>query len=151
MLKQQVLNEMAGKARASGRHASTLLTGDAWYTQQAMRCAHCHAACSCCCALLAFRHVHGGSIGPQLASCCRRAINQAMGRVIRHRLDYGAIILADERFRSEATRMQLSSWLRGSVTSHDTFGAATKSLQAFYRVRQSDWFGNGMHGLGWEA
>ena len=74
-----------------------------------------------------------------------------MGRVIRHRHDYGAIILADERFRSDATRMQLSSWLRGSVTSHDTFGAATKSLQAFYRVRQSVWWALGMHGLGWEA
>lgn len=28
-----------------------------------------------------------------------RAVNQAMGRVIRHRDDYGAIILADERFK----------------------------------------------------
>lgn len=28
-----------------------------------------------------------------------RAVNQAMGRVIRHRHDYGAIILADERFK----------------------------------------------------
>ena len=28
-----------------------------------------------------------------------RAVNQAMGRVIRHRGDYGAIILADERFK----------------------------------------------------
>ena len=28
-----------------------------------------------------------------------RAVNQAMGRVIRHQHDYGAIILADERFR----------------------------------------------------
>jgi regulator of telomere elongation helicase 1 len=26
-----------------------------------------------------------------------RAVNQAVGRVIRHRHDYGAIILADER------------------------------------------------------
>lgn len=28
-----------------------------------------------------------------------RAVNQAMGRVIRHMHDYGAIILADERFQ----------------------------------------------------
>jgi regulator of telomere elongation helicase 1 len=27
-----------------------------------------------------------------------RAVNQAIGRVIRHRHDYGAIILADERY-----------------------------------------------------
>ena len=29
-----------------------------------------------------------------------RAVNQAVGRVIRHKHDYGAIILADERFAS---------------------------------------------------
>ena len=31
-----------------------------------------------------------------------RAVNQAMGRVIRHRHDYGAIILCDERFQAPA-------------------------------------------------
>ena len=32
-----------------------------------------------------------------------RAVNQAMGRVIRHRRDYGAIILCDERFKGEVS------------------------------------------------
>ena len=41
-----------------------------------------------------------------------RAVNQAVGRVIRHRLDYGAIILCDERFGFSQNRNQLSSWLR---------------------------------------
>ena len=31
-----------------------------------------------------------------------RAVNQAMGRVIRHRYDYGAIILCDERFKARS-------------------------------------------------
>eukprot|EP00959_Pyramimonas_sp_CCMP1952_P429331 8991745-Pyramimonas_sp.AAC.1 len=31
-----------------------------------------------------------------------RAVNQAVGRVIRHRNDYGAIILADERFSAQS-------------------------------------------------
>ena len=34
-----------------------------------------------------------------------RAVNQAMGRVIRHRNDYGAIILADERFKARIAFM----------------------------------------------
>lgn len=29
-----------------------------------------------------------------------RAVNQAMGRVIRHKDDYGAVILCDERFKT---------------------------------------------------
>lgn len=31
-----------------------------------------------------------------------RAVNQAVGRVIRHQHDYGAIILCDERFLSHS-------------------------------------------------
>lgn len=58
-----------------------------------------------------------------------------MGRVIRHRHDYGAIILADERFRNEGTCKQLSCWLRDFVVPHENFGAATKSLQAFFKAR----------------
>ena len=41
-----------------------------------------------------------------------RAVNQAMGRVIRHRWDYGAIILADGRFAQPSTTRQLSKWLQ---------------------------------------
>ncbi len=68
----------------------------------------------------------------------RRAINQAMGRVIRHRHDYGAIILADERFRGEATRKQISCWLRDFVKPQENFGAASNSLKAFFKVRGKD-------------
>jgi len=49
----------------------------------------------------------GGGAGPEglagdawYVQQAARAVNQAMGRVIRHRRDYGAIILADERFRA---------------------------------------------------
>jgi Rad3-related DNA helicase len=38
-----------------------------------------------------------------------RAVNQACGRVIRHLHDYGAIILADERFQVRAPALALNS------------------------------------------
>ena len=41
--------------------------------------------------------------------CCR-ALNQAVGRCIRHKLDYGAIILLDRRFSSTANQRHLSRW-----------------------------------------
>ncbi|EEA06228.1 DNA repair helicase family protein [Cryptosporidium muris RN66] len=44
-----------------------------------------------------------------------RAVNQAVGRVVRHRLDYGAVIFADKRFTHTNIRNQLSKWLRGYI------------------------------------
>ncbi|EIE26626.1 DNA repair helicase [Coccomyxa subellipsoidea C-169] len=61
-----------------------------------------------------------------------RAVNQAMGRVIRHMHDYGAIILADERFKSETNQRQLSKWLRPLSKTHTNFGEAAASLQRFF-------------------
>ena len=57
-----------------------------------------------------------------------------MGRVIRHRRDYGAIILCDERFRPEAAQRQLSCWLRGLVQVYPNFGQASGSLTKFFKV-----------------
>ncbi|GAB4815023.1 hypothetical protein N2152v2_002069 [Parachlorella kessleri] len=62
-----------------------------------------------------------------------RAVNQAMGRVIRHRRDYGAIILCDERFKGEGIRKQLSKWLRDSAVVHPNFGSAAASLTQFFK------------------
>lgn len=39
-----------------------------------------------------------------------RALNQAVGRCIRHKLDYGAIILLDRRFSNTANTRHLSRW-----------------------------------------
>jgi Fanconi anemia group J protein len=39
-----------------------------------------------------------------------RALNQAIGRCIRHRLDWGAILLVDDRFRQPRNQKSLSRW-----------------------------------------
>ena len=39
-----------------------------------------------------------------------RALNQAIGRCIRHRADYGAIMLFDDRFRQPRYQKNLSRW-----------------------------------------
>ncbi|KFQ30106.1 Regulator of telomere elongation helicase 1, partial [Mesitornis unicolor] len=65
-----------------------------------------------------------------------RAVNQAIGRVIRHRQDYGAIFLCDNRFTNGDVRGKLPSWVRPYVNVYDNFGHAVRSVSLFFRVAQ---------------
>ncbi|XP_062316136.1 regulator of telomere elongation helicase 1 [Osmerus eperlanus] len=65
-----------------------------------------------------------------------RAVNQAIGRVIRHREDYGAIFLCDHRFKSTDARAQLSSWVRPYVRTYNNFGNVVRDAAQFFRVAQ---------------
>jgi regulator of telomere elongation helicase 1 len=62
-----------------------------------------------------------------------RAVNQAMGRVIRHKNDYGAIILCDERLGADGIKRHMSKWLRGQVVKNNTYGEAVSSLATFFK------------------
>lgn len=44
-----------------------------------------------------------------------RALNQALGRCIRHRNDWGAILLVDSRYTQAKNLSGLSKWIRGRV------------------------------------
>jgi len=45
-----------------------------------------------------------------------RALNQALGRCIRHKNDWGALIIIDKRFITEERHVQgLSRWIRQKV------------------------------------
>ncbi|KAM3872221.1 regulator of telomere elongation helicase 1 [Diretmus argenteus] len=65
-----------------------------------------------------------------------RAVNQAIGRVIRHKDDYGAIFLCDQRFKSSDARAQLPSWVRPYVRQYDNFGNMIRDVTQFFRVAQ---------------
>ncbi|XP_027623489.1 regulator of telomere elongation helicase 1 isoform X2 [Tupaia chinensis] len=65
-----------------------------------------------------------------------RAVNQAVGRVIRHRHDYGAIFLCDHRFAHADARAQLPSWVRPYVKVYDSFGHVIRDVAQFFRLAQ---------------
>ncbi|KAJ4843835.1 hypothetical protein Tsubulata_047102 [Turnera subulata] len=62
-----------------------------------------------------------------------RAVNQAVGRVIRHRHDYGAIIFCDERFSHSNLQSQISRWIRPHINCHTKFGDVVFTLSRFFR------------------
>lgn len=48
-------------------------------------------------------------------NACMRAVNQSIGRAIRHRGDYAAIVLVDRRFGTDRIRGKLPGWIRGGM------------------------------------
>ncbi|KAK3742769.1 hypothetical protein QZH41_003706 [Actinostola sp. cb2023] len=66
-----------------------------------------------------------------------RALNQALGRCIRHKQDWGAILLVDERF-SKAPRYSngISKWIRQRIHHYKDFKQALDSLKDFADARQ---------------
>ncbi|KAJ7532665.1 hypothetical protein O6H91_13G014200 [Diphasiastrum complanatum] len=63
-----------------------------------------------------------------------RALNQAVGRCIRHRNDFGAIILLDERFKQSNYLEYMSKWLRKAITKSDNFEQSLEDLAKFFKT-----------------
>lgn len=64
----------------------------------------------------------------KLQAC--RAVNQAIGRVIRHAGDFGAIILLDERYNTH--KVEVSKWLNSRKRLYTHFPELERDLQAFF-------------------
>ncbi|KAJ3344624.1 Fanconi anemia group J protein [Kappamyces sp. JEL0680] len=61
-----------------------------------------------------------------------RALNQALGRCIRHQNDWGGVILLDARFNATANSELLPKWFRGFFQSCKSLREAEGSLERFY-------------------
>lgn len=49
-------------------------------------------------------------------NACMRSVNQCVGRAIRHKGDYAAILMLDRRYGSKRIQDKLPKWIRGSLT-----------------------------------
>ncbi|XP_042298181.1 Fanconi anemia group J protein [Sceloporus undulatus] len=69
-----------------------------------------------------------------------RALNQALGRCIRHRSDWGALILVDDRFGRNPNKYiaGLSKWIRQQIQHHENFDHALGSLDTFAKTNQKN-------------
>lgn len=62
-----------------------------------------------------------------------RALNQAAGRCIRHKFDYGGIILIDERYQEDRNLVYISKWLRNSIKHYGSFQETMDELEKFFQ------------------
>nr|XP_020467998.1 ATP-dependent DNA helicase DDX11-like [Monopterus albus] len=78
-------------------------------------------------------HSRGRSPGQTLIeNLCMKAVNQSIGRAIRHRGDYSSIVLCDKRYSRPATLSKLPTWIRDRTNTYTTFGAFFSALRKFF-------------------
>ena len=53
--------------------------------------------------------------------------------MIRHKYDYGAVLLLDTRFNNDGTTINLSKWLRPHVRKDEGFGKCITGLARFFK------------------
>lgn len=71
-----------------------------------------------------------------------RALNQALGRCIRHRQDYGTILLLDSRHRGQAYVRSLSKWMRPFIQEVESSEHVLEHFGAFFARNERE-FGTG--------
>ncbi|KAK6335364.1 ATP-dependent DNA helicase chl1 [Orbilia brochopaga] len=82
-------------------------------------------------------------------NACMRAVNQSIGRAIRHRNDYAVILLLDRRFARESIWNKLPKWIRDGTTSTAAstsgavsqredipFGTVMRDIAEFFRNKR---------------
>ncbi|ORY01038.1 helicase C-terminal domain-domain-containing protein [Clohesyomyces aquaticus] len=65
-------------------------------------------------------------------NACMRAVNQTVGRAIRHRGDYAAILMLDRRYSGERIQAKLPGWVRGSLASGAGVSQVVSRLDEFF-------------------
>lgn len=76
--------------------------------------------------------------GDWYSSQAFRALNQALGRCLRHKSDWGAIILIDSRLQWKNTLNSISKWLRSELRDSTHYSTVNKSLEEFVRIRSNE-------------
>ncbi|XP_051010413.1 ATP-dependent DNA helicase DDX11 [Acomys russatus] len=66
---------------------------------------------------------------------CMKAVNQSIGRAIRHQRDFASIVLLDHRYARPAVLAKLPAWIRDRVEIKATFGPAFAAMSKFHREK----------------
>lgn len=68
---------------------------------------------------------------------CMKAVNQSIGRAIRHRNDYATILLLDKRYCRESVRGKLPAWIAKDMQKMDKYGPSIAAISKFFQGKRS--------------
>lgn len=66
---------------------------------------------------------------------CMKAVNQSIGRAIRHQRDFASIVLLDQRYARPLILAKLPAWIRDRVEVKAAFGPAFAAMRKFHREK----------------
>lgn len=70
-------------------------------------------------------------------NACMRSVNQAVGRAIRHKGDYAAILLLDKRYGTKNVQDKLPGWIRSSLRAGTGTSQAGNEVRRFFDSKAS--------------
>ena len=67
---------------------------------------------------------------------CMRAVNQSIGRSVRHAGDYACVVLVDERYGRASVQAGLPGWVRDSSVVVERYGDGLRRVREFFRQKE---------------
>lgn len=67
---------------------------------------------------------------------CMKAVNQCIGRAVRHINDYASVVLLDTRYGHERIRKKLPLWIAKEMVAVDGFGKGQVALVKFFKEKK---------------
>lgn len=65
---------------------------------------------------------------------CMKAVNQSVGRAIRHANDYASIYLLDKRYNTENIKQKLSLWVRKRIQNEQSVPTVLEATKTFFKT-----------------
>ncbi|XP_071504230.1 ATP-dependent DNA helicase DDX11-like [Diadema antillarum] len=83
--------------------------------------------------------INGRSAGQvHYDNLCMKAVNQSIGRAIRHKGDYATILLLDHRYTRPSIKAKLPGWIAERLQTASRFGPAFASVNRFFVDKRPD-------------
>jgi len=64
-----------------------------------------------------------------------KAVNQCIGRAIRHQNDYASVVLLDRRYAQRKIVKRLPQWIAKDMETPANFGGAVRNVNAFFKAK----------------
>jgi len=67
-----------------------------------------------------------------------KAVNQSIGRAIRHAGDYATVILVDRRYSRASITKKLPNWIAKSLVTAKNFGEGFSQVTSFFKAKKEN-------------